>query len=185
MNEPNLAQRARLGDVAAWEALVREHQTAVFRMAYLLLNDADDAEDVAQETFLRAFRYLDRFDADRPLRPWLVSISANLARNRRRSIGRYFAAVQRFVQSQERRTAPPPQVNDDADRLLQAIRHLRQVDQEVIYLRYYLEFSEAETADALGVARGTVKSRLHRALGRLRQVIEQEAPELRESLVHE
>src|SRR5215216_1913253 len=71
------------------------HQESVFRLAYLLLGDPDDAEDIAQETFLRAWKYLKRFDARRPLKPWLLSITANLASNRRRSAGRYFAALMR------------------------------------------------------------------------------------------
>ncbi len=68
MSEAKLIGRARQGDEAAWEILVRQHQEAAFRLAYLLLGDADEAEDVAQETFIRAFRSLDRFDPDRPLR---------------------------------------------------------------------------------------------------------------------
>ena len=76
---------------------MREHQQAVFRLAYLLLGDADEAEDVAQETFIRAYRALERFDASRPLRPWLLRIASNLASNQRRSIGRYFGALQRLV----------------------------------------------------------------------------------------
>ena len=68
MSDENLISRARRGDQAAWEALVREHQQPVFRLAYLLLGTADEAEDVAQETFVRAFRALDRFDIERPAR---------------------------------------------------------------------------------------------------------------------
>ena len=75
-------RRAANGDAAAWEPLVRAHQEAVFRLCYLLLGDPDEAEDVAQETFLRAWKHLRRFDATRPLRPWLLSIASNLASNR-------------------------------------------------------------------------------------------------------
>lgn len=183
MNEPTLIARAREGDGAAWEMLVRQHQEAVFRLAYLLLGDAAEADDAAQEAFIRAFRSLDRFDLSRPLRPWLLRITANLARNRQRAAGRYLAALRRLV-----RLAPEPVTNlragqpdpFEAQALWQAVRRLSVVDQEVIYLRYFLELSEAETADALGVARGTVKSRLHRAVTRLREVVEQEFPGLRE-----
>ncbi|HEX2908622.1 MAG TPA: sigma factor, partial [Phototrophicaceae bacterium] len=87
MSETELIHRARRGDSAAWEVLVSSHQEAVFRLAYLLLGDASDAEDVAQETFIRAFRFLARFDETRNWRPWLLSIAANLTRNRRRSVG--------------------------------------------------------------------------------------------------
>ena len=103
MDESTLIGRARNGELAAWEPLVLAHQEAVFRFAYLLLGDPDDAEDVAQETFLRAWRYLARFDPARPLRPWLLSIASNLASNRRRTAGRYLSALTRAF-----RNEPPP-----------------------------------------------------------------------------
>lgn len=172
---------------------MREHQQAVFRLAYLLLGDADEAEDVAQETFIRAYRALERFDASRPLRPWLLRITRNLASNQRRSIGRYFGALQRLVlldpeagarargeqTEAENASRPSP---EEAHSLWQAVRRLSQPDQEIIYLRYFLDLSEAEAATALDVPSGTVKSRTHRALGRLRAVVEREFPTLRESL---
>ncbi len=89
MHEPDCIRRAREGDEQAWTALVRENQTAAFRLAYLLLGNADDAEDVAQEAFIRAHRALDRFDLERSFRPWLLGITRNVASNRRRSLRRY------------------------------------------------------------------------------------------------
>ena len=85
MDEPTLIRHALNGDATAWEPLMVAHQQAVFRLCYLLLGDPDDAEDIAQETFLRAWKYLKSFDSTRPLRPWLLSIASNLASNRRRS----------------------------------------------------------------------------------------------------
>ena len=103
MDESTLIRHAVNGDAAAWEPLVLAHQEAVFRLCYLLLGDPDDADDVAQETFLRAWNHLKRFDTTRPLRPWLLSIAANLSSNRRRSAGRYLAALTRAF-----RTEPAP-----------------------------------------------------------------------------
>ena len=94
-DEAELVRRARRADGAAWEAIAHGHMEPVFRLAYLILGDAADAEDVAQETFIRAYTALERFDETRPLRPWLLSIAANLARNRRRGLGRYWAALPR------------------------------------------------------------------------------------------
>jgi RNA polymerase sigma-70 factor (ECF subfamily) len=194
VSQADLIARARRGDGAAWELMVRDHQQAIFRLAYLLLGDPDDAEDVAQETLIRAYRALDRFDASRPLRPWLLRITTNLARNQRRSAGRYLAALQRLVRADPDlitntrgenlhaalRARGPAQ--EDAQTLWQAVRRLSQADQEIIYLRYFLDLSESETARVLEIAPGTVKSRMHRALNRLRTLVEKEFPTLRESL---
>ncbi len=184
MTDADLMARARQGDTAAWETLTRQHQEPVFRLAYLILGDPADADDVAQETFIRAYRALARFDTARAVRPWLFSIATNLARNRLRSVGRYLAAVQRFFRADpDGGVHPAPEAAGNESQLLwQAVRRLNEMDQEVIYLRYFSQLSEAETADALGVATGTVKSRSHRALERLRVIVEQDFPMLRESL---
>ena len=182
-DEAELVRRARQGNAAAWEELVRIHQEPVFRLAYLLLGDPGDAEDVAQEAFLRAYRNLERFDLERPLRPWLLSIAANLARNRRRSAGRYWAALQRWYKARPAAaTGPEEQSLHNLERqdLWRAIRHLDFSDQQVIYLRYFLDMSTMEVAETLQIPEGTVKSRLHRALKRLRGVIERDFPELNE-----
>lgn len=180
MNEENTIRRARAGDEAAWAALAERHQEAVFRFAYLHTGDADEAADVAQETFIRAFRHIDRFDAARPLRPWLLQIAKNLTRNRQRAARRYLAAVRRWLDTQPRTVHPPPAaaLEDDATLLWHAVRRLSPQDQDVIYLRYFLELSVAESAQVLDVAPGTVKSRLSRALDRLQRTIEAEFPEL-------
>ena len=177
--EADLVRRAQTGDEAAYAQLVSQHQEAVFRLAYLFLGSADDAEDVAQEVFIRAYQSLVRFDDARPLRPWLLAITANAARNRRRAFGRYAAVLKRLI-------VPEPSVAAEAEReleaqaLWQAVRRLSAADQEVIYLRYFLELSVDEAAQALEVAPGTVKSRLSRALDRLREVIARDFPLLQE-----
>jgi RNA polymerase sigma factor (sigma-70 family) len=177
-------ERARQGDDRAWEELVQRYQAPAFRLAYLLLGNADDAEDVAQEAFVRAFRSLSRFDAGRPFRPWLLRITANLAHNQRRSAARYLAALERLFRATPREgtVASAPRLDDkeEAQALWQAIRRLKAADREVIYLRYFLELPVDEAAAVLGVAPGTVKSRLNRALGRLRGVVDREFGELHE-----
>lgn len=184
MDESTLIHRAQKGDMAAWEPLVLAHQEPVFRYAYLLLGDPDDAEDIAQETFLRAWRYLGRFDTTRPLRPWLLSITSNLASNRRRSAGRYLSALMRVF-----RDEPSPATIEEkstqriqADHLREAIKILNKTDQQIIYLRYFLDLSVADTAETLNIAQGTVKSRLSRALEKLRKVIWDDFPVLADRL---
>ena len=183
MEETALVQRAARRDAEAWEALVREHQQAVFRLAYLFTGDPDEAEDIAQEAFIRAYRAIDRADPNRPFRPWLLSIAANLARNRLRGVKRYLAALQRFATRDPeavRAAQPGPDLPGETRALWETVRRMSLEDQQVIYLRYFLELPEDAAAAALGVARGTVKSRQHRALNRLRERLrEQEAAEVR------
>jgi RNA polymerase sigma-70 factor (ECF subfamily) len=185
VDESTLVRHAAIGEAAAWEPLVLAHQQAVFRLCYLLLGDPDDAEDVAQETFLRAWNHLKRFDPARPLRPWLLSIASNLASNRRRSAGRYVSALMRAFRSEPAASArssleEKSAQHIEASDLWKAVQHLSLPDQQVVYLRYFLELSVVETAQALDIPEGTVKSRLSRALERLRGIIRQDFPVLAE-----
>ncbi len=183
--EANLVLRARTGDSAAWEALVRAHQQAAFRFAYLILGDPAEAEDAVQDALIRAYHALHRFDASRPLRPWLLKITANQARNRRRSLGRYLFALQKLVKHEPQtqklvETASIKKI--ESQNLWEVVQCMELNDQQVVYLRFFLDLTVEETAQALGVATGTVKSRLHRALIRLRVLIEKDYPWLREML---
>ena len=180
--EDELVERARRGDGAAFAILVRDHQEIAFRTAYLISRNAADAEDAAQEAFVKAFRALGRFRRGAPLRPWLLQIVANEARNRRRSAGRRDALALRAaaVEAPSGGAAPSPEgAVLDAERrarLLAALEHLRDEDREVLGCRYLLDLSEEETAVALGLRRGTVKSRTSRALERLRAELGEERP---------
>jgi len=180
-SDADLIVTARRGNEVAWMQLMRLHQESVFRLAYLILGDADEAEDVAQDCFIRAYKKLDQFDEERPFRPWLLQICKNLARNKQRSLSRYWHAVQRFFQAHPdaHMVAAPIDEGFEAQLLWQAVKQLRPAAQEIIYLRYFLGLSEVETAVSLDIAPGTVKSRTHRALKQLRTVIEIEFPELK------
>jgi RNA polymerase sigma factor (sigma-70 family) len=170
--ESELVARARRGDHAAYAQLVAEHQQVAFRAAYLVTGGAAEAEDAAQEGFVKAFHALGRFREGAPFRPWLLTIVTNEARNRRRSAGRRERLALRVEQSEPAVTARSAE--DEAlsrverDDLLRAVERLRPADREIVSYRYLLGLDEAETALALGCARGTVKSRLSRALERLR-----------------
>jgi RNA polymerase sigma-70 factor, ECF subfamily len=185
-SEDELIYRARQGDPAAWETLVRAHQEHIFRLAYLTLRDAAEAEDMAQEAFLRAYLALDRFETGRPFRPWLTRIAVNLARNRRRSLGRYLNHLRRAFASEpepERYRAGLEnnlQARWQAETLASAVKRLNRHKQEVLHLRFFLAMTEVEMAEALSIQPGTVKSRLHRAISDLRQVVEADFPELQE-----
>lgn len=183
MDEASLIIKARRGDNAAWAELVHLHQAAVFRLAYLHLGNAAEAEDAAQDCLIRAFRSLDRFDETRPLRPWLLRIVSNLARNRRRSMGRYFAALQKAARAEPERIIEPQRSAEkaqSAQSLWQAVQRLPDAMQTLLYLRFFLELSVEETAQSLKIAEGTVKSQTHRALARLQGIIRTDFPFLEE-----
>jgi RNA polymerase sigma-70 factor (ECF subfamily) len=176
LNDVELIESASRGDVAAYEELVRRYEGLAFRVAYLVCGDADEARDAAQEGFLRAWHALPRFRPGAEPRPWLMQIVANAARNRRRGSTRRTNLALRVAQDRPSDgAAPSPEAAVLADErrrdLMAALNRLREEDRLVIALRWFADLGEAEMAAALGVARGTVKSRLSRAMGRLRTVL--------------
>ncbi len=181
MEDARLAKKARDGDVGAYERLVREHQTVAFRAAYTITGSAAEAEDAAQEAFIKAYRALNSFRSGALFRPWLLAIVANEARNRRRSAGRRANLVLRAAKSASA-TTPSPEAMPEAaviaserrEELLLGVKGLGESDRMVISCRYFLELSEEETAATLGCARGTVKSRLSRAVAKLRETMTKE-----------
>jgi RNA polymerase sigma factor (sigma-70 family) len=175
-----LIARAVRGDSAAYEEIVQRYQQVAFRTAYVITGSAPDAEDAAQEGFVKAYRALDRFREGSELRPWLLKIIANEARNRIRSTGRRVQLELRLVQGfRPGDAAPSPEAvavaTDERRRLLAMVNALSEEDRLVIASRYFLELSSEETAAALGIPEGTVKSRLSRALARLRTRVEETA----------
>jgi RNA polymerase sigma-70 factor (ECF subfamily) len=173
-------QRARRGEVAAFEALVRRHQRPALRLAYAIA--ADDAEDAVQEAFVKAFAALDRFRPAAPFRPWLLRIVANEARNRRRSAGRHDRLAFRLADQRPSGEAAleltPEESALAGERrrvLADAVAGLPDRDREVIACRWFAGLTETEMAQVLGCRPGTVKSRLSRALDRLRAELPVEA----------
>ena len=152
---------ARQGSVSDLEALFRTHWPRAFRAAYLVTHDAGAAEDIAQESFLAAIRALDRFDRRRPFGPWLHRIVVNRAIDwtRARRL-RSEVELSEALPSPER-TDPP-----GAD-ILSALAQLPPDHRAVVVMRYLLDFTPGEIADALDLPRGTVNSRLRRGLDTL------------------
>jgi RNA polymerase sigma factor (sigma-70 family) len=172
-DEAALVDRACRGDARAYEEIVQAYQGIAFRTAYLITGNAADAEDAAQDGFVKAYYALGRFRRGAPLRPWLLQIVANEARNRRRSAGRReHLALRVATQEPSGDAAPSPEsALLDAERrsaLLERMNELPEDQRLCLALRYFLELSEEETANVLDVRPGTVKSRTARALERLR-----------------
>jgi RNA polymerase sigma factor (sigma-70 family) len=151
---------------------VRRHEQIAFRTAYLITGDAAEAEDAAQEAFVKAYYALARFRPGASLRPWLLKIVANEARNHRVARGRRTRLLRAAADLPSAPVAPSPETaaeaNERREQLLRAVGNLRDQDRQVVVFRYFLDLSEVEMAAALGCRRGTVKSRLSRALHRLR-----------------
>jgi RNA polymerase sigma-70 factor, ECF subfamily len=176
-DEAEVVERARRGDVAAYEELVQRYTEMAFRTAYLVTGSAPDAEDAAQDAFVKAYRALPRFRAGSAFRPWLLRIVGNEARNRRRAAGRRAALELRLAEGLRRGgAAPSPEAEAEAAEerraLLRALNAMAEEDRTVIGCRYLLQLSVEETSAALAVPEGTVKSRLARALRRLRESME-------------
>ena len=171
--DAELVERARRGDVDAYEQLVLRYQDAAYRTAYFIAGSTGDAEDAAQDAFVKAYYALGKFRVGASFRPWLLAIVANEARNRIRSASRRAALSLRLGESRPRGdAAPSPEsaalAREDEEMLLRALGALQPADRLVIGYRYFLGLSEREMAEALSCRPGTVKSRLSRALGRLR-----------------
>ena len=172
-DEAALIERARAGDVSAYGHLVDRYQEIAFRIAYLITGSPTDAEDAAQAGFLKAYAALGRFRTGAPLRPWLLRIVANEARNRRRHEHRQARLLPRVGAAEARRDAGPSAeemvLADETHRQVnEALWRLRDDERLAIFTRFFLDLSEAEAAVALGCPAGTVKSRLSRGLAHLR-----------------
>ncbi len=167
--------KACSGDQDAYAVLVARYTAAAHRTAYLLGAGAD-ADDVVQEAFVKAYRGLHRFRASTAFRPWLLRIVANETRNLQRSRRRRSAVTDRLANTEpETLSSGDPESRlltaEASAALLAAVRALPDKDRHAVICRYFLDLSEAETAQVLGVRRGTVKSRLSRALVKLRPAL--------------
>jgi RNA polymerase sigma-70 factor (ECF subfamily) len=172
--ERELVERAVRGDADAFAGLVRPHQETVFRLAYVITGNAAEAEDAAQEAIVKAWRALGQFRTAEPFRPWLLRIVANEARNRRRAAGRRARLAATAAAQPAGDAAPSPETMavaaDESRRLLDALNRLPEPARVVLTCRYLLGLSEQETAAALDVRPGTVKSRTARALDLLSEL---------------
>lgn len=165
IDERSLAKRVLQGDRDAFGDIVRLHQQAVFNAAYHVLGNARDAEDAAQEAFIRAYRFFDRYDLDRPLAPWLKRIVVNVCMNR--------IEARRFGSPLDEETTPLPDPDPGPEQ--QILSHARDetIRRElnrlparyrlVIELRHFQDLSYEEIAKELKRSLGDVKSDLFRA----------------------
>src|SRR5215471_2951568 len=161
-----LARAARGGDLDAFEGLVRRYQRRVYALAYQHLRDPDEAQDLAQEVFVRLYRNLDRYDPARPFEPWFWRLAVNVAasyRRRRRTVAELPDVAAAEVPGREE-TMP----------LERALADLSEDLRLPVLLHYYLDLPLDEIAGAMGLSLSAVKSRLHRARAILRRLLVEE-----------
>jgi len=178
-----LIRRCQQGDRLAIEVLVRRYQNYVYRLCYLVMRSEQDAEDMTQETFIRAFRALPRFEIREgtSFEAWLYRIAINACRSRMR---RKWYQVLPWPEPAPQLVAEPEEQPDRVliqgerrDQLLEAIDSLGERHRLVVILRYYAGLSNEEIARALNIPSGTVRSRLHIARQRLRELLAQQDEE--------
>ena len=179
LDERELIARAKNGDTRAFEQLVRMHEGLAVRVAYLVVRDPSEAEDVTQEAFVKAYRSLGRFREEAPFRPWLLRIVRNEALNRVRGTRRREQlALRAATDPALGDAAPSPEAvvlsRDEQRRLLALIDALPARYRSVIVHRYLLGLSEHEASKLLGMPVGTIKSRSSRGLERLRRLLASE-----------
>jgi RNA polymerase sigma-70 factor, ECF subfamily len=166
-NESIWIALAQKGDPEAFTRLVEVYQSPVYNLCYRMLNDASDAEDAAQETFLRAYQSMKRYDNNRPFPTWLLSIAAHHCidqiRKRRMSI----VSIDDMPYTEISDDAPLPETSvsrvEERRRVQTLLETLAPVDRAAVVMYYWYEFSYEEISQALNLSLSAVKSRLHRA----------------------
>ncbi len=167
-------RRALKGDAGAFAALLRAHEAAARRVATVILGSQDGVDDVMQDAALRSWQRLETFEAGAPFKPWFLKVVANTAKNRHRSRGRR-AAMELRARAQGSPSSGDPLdlvvLGEEHREVLDALNRLGPDDRLVLALRHFEGLDEAAMASVMDCARGTVKSRLSRATGRLRAAL--------------
>lgn len=181
-DESSLVVQAQQGSEEAFTELVEAYQTHVYNLCYRMLGEAESAEDASQETFLRAFQHLHRYEHGRPFATWLLSIAAHYCIDRLRRRHFSFTSVDEFEDGDRLelpdRDAPSPEGEvvrrEQKDQMQGYLGRLSAVDRAAIVMRYWHDCSEAEIAESLHLTVSAVKSRLHRARRELGSLYQEE-----------
>ena len=179
--DTDLISRAAGGDASAFQALVERHRAMVYRIAYQFVGNHHDAEDIAQEVFIKVYRSLDRFRQDAQLTSWMYRIVMNACIDHRRrhrpNANPAFGdeAEQRMLNAPEETPGPEEcaYAGEIGEVLEVEIRRLPKGQRVVFVMRHYQGMKLCEIAEALGLAEGTVKRQLHAAVHRLREALAQ------------
>lgn len=160
-------EKARRGDSEAFTYIVETYQTPVYNLCYRMLNNAGDAEDAAQETFLRAYKSIKRYDQRRPFATWLLSIAAHYCIDQLRKQRMKMVSMEElpYMKFSDEIPGPEPLVsrNEEGERVKALLESLSPTDRAAVVMYYWYDFSYTEIASALSLSLSAVKSRLHRA----------------------
>ncbi|HET8631395.1 MAG TPA: sigma-70 family RNA polymerase sigma factor [Thermomicrobiales bacterium] len=165
-DEALLIARAGEGDQAAFQELVERYQGAVYNLAYRMLGAPEEAEDAAQEIFVRIYRQLARYDRSRKFSTWVLAIATNYCIDQLRRRRLQLVPLENIIPWARAREAGPEREALDreaSDELQTLLRRLPEKYRAVLILRYWEELSCAEIGEVLQVPEGTVKTQLHRA----------------------
>ncbi|MGB9776120.1 MAG: RNA polymerase sigma factor [Anaerolineae bacterium] len=173
MDEVAWIQQAQQGDMDAFARLVQLYQTPVYNLAYRMLGERMEAEDAAQETFLRAFRHLSRYDPARPFRNWLLSITAHYCVDRLRRRRPLLALDDEIATGGGADPGDAVVAWEARERIQRFLLRLPAEDRAAVTLRYWYDCSYEEMAQILGTTVSAVKSRLHRARLALARMVEE------------
>jgi len=200
VDEAEAIRRCQHGETAAFTGLVARYEREALRLAYLLTGDRFLAEDIAQESFLRAYQAIRRFDTSKPFRPWLLRIVTNQARMTHRTARRQPAVSLNALledggdaspmrpQATLQLVSPDPDVRitalDEQAALAQALATLTRKQREAVALRYYLDLSDSEIAQVMQCRPDTARHRIYDGLRALERIIRRQHPWLLEDYTH-
>ncbi|NTW45308.1 MAG: sigma-70 family RNA polymerase sigma factor [Anaerolineaceae bacterium] len=177
----NILSKAKKGDDSAFTQIVEAFQTPVFNLCYRMLGDGKEAEDAAQETFLRAHQAIAKYDSGRSFGTWLLSIAAHYCIDQQRKRKLPITDIDEYLEetAADRNIPNPESVAIEKERHTQIqnfLLTLPEFDRAAIILRYWYEYSEEEICQTLDISISAVKSRLHRARRKLAKILETNDP---------
>ncbi len=168
MQDTGLLARLRARDIAALDRLTLDYGAALSRAAYLVIGDSHAAADVVQETLIAAWDSAPRTNEGTQLRPWIFGILFNLGRKHLRGLVRR-RRREEVVSTRAGSTSNRPEADDRLEKLREALATLEEDERQLIVLRFEQDFSVAQCAQTLEVPEGTIKSRTHAAVEKLRR----------------
>lgn len=173
VTEAEAVEAVRRGSAAGLEFLMAEHEVRALRVAYAITGNRASADDVVAEAFLKAYRHIDRFEPGRRFGPWFLKIVTNEALQLTRRAKRA-ERIHALIGRQQSRPPDPVELaetNEVRGRVIAAVRDLPAKERAAVTLRYLLDMDEKTVAETLGWPLGTLKTRLHRARARLRDIL--------------